>query len=294
MARIPETELERIKTEVSLLRLVEAKGIVMKRHGKDWLGHCPFHDDKTPSLVVSPEKNLWHCLGACNTGGSVIDWVMKAEGVSFRHAVELLQQDFVPTGGVVVKRSLAPKLPTLSAGEQADDAALLGRVVDYYHQRLLQSEAGLAYLAGRGLNHPELIATFRLGFVDRTLGYYLPYGRCQEGQALRGQLQRLGVLRASGHEHFRGCVVVPVEDRGVIGEVYGRRIGPVKGGESAHYYLPGAHAGIWNRQALETHEEIILCESLLDAMSFWVNGYRNVTCSWGVNGFTGNMASSAF
>ena len=47
-------------------------------------GHCP-------SLVISPQKNLWHCLGACQTGGSVIDWVMRAEGVSFRHAVELLR-----------------------------------------------------------------------------------------------------------------------------------------------------------------------------------------------------------
>lgn len=67
MARIPDTELERLKREVSLLALVEAAGIALKRHGKDYLGLCPFHDDKEPSLVISPEKNLWHCLGACAT-----------------------------------------------------------------------------------------------------------------------------------------------------------------------------------------------------------------------------------
>lgn len=93
MARFTEAELERLKAEVSLVRLVEARGVVLKKHGKDWLGRRPFHDDKTPSLVVSPASNLWHCLGTYNVGGSVIDWVMKSEGVSFRHAVELLKND---------------------------------------------------------------------------------------------------------------------------------------------------------------------------------------------------------
>lgn len=65
MARISDSELDRLKREVSLLALVEAAGITLKRHGKDYLGLCPFHDDKEPSLVISPEKNLWHCLGAC-------------------------------------------------------------------------------------------------------------------------------------------------------------------------------------------------------------------------------------
>ena len=72
MARIAKTEIEQLKTEVSLVRLVEAKGVERKRLSKDWLGRCSFQDHKTPSLVVSPESNLWHCLGACNVGGSVI------------------------------------------------------------------------------------------------------------------------------------------------------------------------------------------------------------------------------
>ncbi|HRH78243.1 MAG TPA: CHC2 zinc finger domain-containing protein, partial [Cellvibrionaceae bacterium] len=93
MGRVADAVVEQLKAEVNLVQLVEAKGVELKRHGKDWLGCCPFHDDKTPSLVVSPGKNLWHCLGACGVGGSVIDWVMKSEGVSFRHAVELLRHD---------------------------------------------------------------------------------------------------------------------------------------------------------------------------------------------------------
>src|SRR5215216_4982049 len=96
MARIPDEEIERLKSQISLQRLAETKGVKLKKHGENLLGLCPFHDDREPSLVITPEKNLWHCLGACQAGGTVIDWVMKAEGVSFRHAVELLQNDYSP------------------------------------------------------------------------------------------------------------------------------------------------------------------------------------------------------
>jgi hypothetical protein len=93
MARIPEEVIERLKQEVSLERLVAARGIELKRHGKDLVGLCPFHEDHSPSLVVTPAKNVWNCLGACQQGGDVIQWVMKAQGISFRHAVELLRAD---------------------------------------------------------------------------------------------------------------------------------------------------------------------------------------------------------
>src|ERR671928_685537 len=98
MARIPDDEVDRIKRDIALERLVRARGIELRKHGADLIGLCPFHDDHEPSLVISPAKNLWHCLGACQAGGSVIDWVMRTEGISFRHAVELLR-DGMPTTG---------------------------------------------------------------------------------------------------------------------------------------------------------------------------------------------------
>jgi DNA primase len=117
MARIPVEEVERLKAEVSVQRLAEARGVAFKKHGSDLIGRCPFHDDKTPSLVVTSEKNLWHCLGACQVGGTVIDWVMKSEGVSFRHAVELLQNDYQPLaaapGAPPAKHSTVKKLSML-------------------------------------------------------------------------------------------------------------------------------------------------------------------------------------
>lgn len=291
MARIPETELERLKGEISLLRLVEAAGISLKKHGKDYLGLCPFHDDHEPSLVISPDKNLWHCLGACGEGGDVIAWTMKRERVSFRHAVEILQRD-IPALAAKEKSEVdtVPATPVLTETfeRQADDQALLNQVIDFYHETLLQSPEALAYLDKRGLNDPELIARFKLGFANRTLAYRLPEKTRKAGAELRGQLQEIGILRQSGHEHFNGSLVVPALDgEGNVTEVYGRKITPnLRKGTPHHLYLPGPHVGVWNREGLTGQTEVILCEALIDAMSFWVAGYRSVTCSYGTEGFT--------
>lgn len=287
MARIPESEIERLKLSVSLERLVESAGVALKRHGKDRIGHCPFHDDHTPSLVVSPKTNLWHCLGACQAGGSVIDWVMRVEGVSFREAVERLREQ---TG----EGAVATVKPVVSAAASADDAALLRGVVDYYHATLKQSPEALAYLAKRGLDHPEVVNHFRLGFANRTLGYRLPDMQVKAGAAQRGALQRVGIYRDSGHEHFNGSLVVPVFDgSGNVTELYGRKIGErLREGTPLHLYLPGPHGGVFNEAGLAGTEEIILCESLIDALTFWCAGYRNVTSSYGIEGFTDGILAA--
>lgn len=302
MARIPEEQIERLKQDVSLVRLVEAKGIALKRQGKDWLGRCPFHDDRTPSLVVSPATNLWHCLGACNVGGSVIDWVIKSEGVSFRHAVELLRHELPHLAAepaapaaepAIIKRATVSKLASPLA-LSGDDTDLLGQVADFYHETLTQSPEALAYLAKRGLNHPELVATFKLGYANRTLAYRLPNKNRQAGAEQRGRLQALGVLRDSGHEHLNGSLVVPLfDDAGQVVQLYGRKLlDNLRAGTPLHLYLAGPQRGVWNRDGLRGATEVILCEALIDAMTFWCAGFKNVTTAYGVNGFTDELLAA--
>ena len=254
MARIPEEEVERLKREVSVQRLAEARGIKLTRHGADLLGKCPFHDDRTPSLVITPAKNLWHCLGACNAGGTPIDWVMRAEGISFRHAVELLRTDHLPSAAAPiqpVKHGTVRKLPPPVARD-ADDRVLLLQVVDYYSETLKQSPEAKKYLTSRGLTSSEMIDRFKLGFANRTLGYRLPAKNRAAGAQMRGRLQQLGILRESGHEHFNGSLVIPVlNTEGEVVEMYGRKITPnLREGTPDHLYLPGAHRGVWNEEAL--------------------------------------------
>lgn len=292
MGRIPETELEQLKGEIAIERLVTAKGVALRPQGADLVGCCPFHQDDTPSLHLSVEKNLWHCFGACRQGGSVIDWVMKSEGVSFRCAVELLRQQWAPTPprtsiGPPPAKSRLARLPS-PLDATAEDRTVLTQVIAFYHATLKESPEALAYLQKRGLTHPELIDTFHLGFANRTLGYRLPIMQTQAGATIRGRLQRLGILRPSGHEHFTGSLIVPIlNGEGQVTEVYGRKITDgLRPGTPLHLYLPGPHEGIWNPHAVQASKEIILCEALIDALTFWCAGYRHVTASYGVDGFT--------
>jgi DNA primase len=288
MARIPETDIERLKNDISVERLVESAGIALSKSGKDKIGPCPFHDDSEPSLVVTPAKNLWHCFG-CQIGGGPIDWVMKLRGISFRHAVELLRTDplLAAESVSIVKRS---HVRTLAAPVEfdADKQALLNQTIGYYHATLQQAPEALAYLQQRGLVHPELIDHFVLGYANRTLGLRLPGKIIKEGSDIRTRLQDIGIYRESGHEHFNGSIIVPVIDAaGNVCEVYGRKIrDDLRKGTPRHLYLPGPHQGVWNEPALAASKEIILCEALIDALTFWCAGYRNVTAAYGVEGFT--------
>lgn len=286
MARIPDAELERLKSEISVERLIEAAGIALRPAGKDLLGRCPFHEDREASLVITPAKNLWHCF-ACQIGGGPIDWVMKSKGVSFRHAVELLREGTLelPVGAIKGGRI---RVLTAPVSLDADDQALLVQAIGYYHERLKQTPEALAYLEKRGLNDPALIERFKLGFADRTLGLRLPEKTRKAGAEIRSRLQKIGLWRASGHEHFTGSIVVPViAPSGEITEIYGRKINDnLREGTPYHLYLPGPHRGVWNAAALGATKEVILCEALIDALTFWGAGFHSVTASYGVEGFT--------
>ena len=156
MARIPEAVIERLKREVSVERLAEARGVKLRRHGADLIGLCPFHEDHEPSLVISPKKNLWNCLGACRAGGSPIDWVMRAEGISFRHAVELLREGHLPLAASSRPVKISDRAETVRASEprRGRPRVLLLQVVSYYSETL-KTIAGRSEISRRA--RPEIL-----------------------------------------------------------------------------------------------------------------------------------------
>ena len=285
MARIPDAELDRLKAEVSVERLVEASGIPLTKSGKDRTGKCPFHEDSEASLIVTPAKNLFHCFG-CGAGGGPVDWVMRTQNISFRHAVELLRNEFMP--GTDTPSPRTTRAIPAPVAMDADDQALLRQVVGFYAETLKASPEALEYLKARGIDHPEAIERFKLGYANRTLGYSLPIKAVKAGGEIRGRLAKVGLYRESGHEHFSGSLVMPVMDEnGDVREIYGRKLlNHLRKGTPYHLYLPGPHKGVWNVEALKDSKEIILCEALIDALTFWCAGYRNVTAAYGVEGFT--------
>lgn len=289
MARLSDDEVSRLKNNVSLLRLAESQGHELKREGKDYVMCCPFHQEKTASMKITPDKNLFNCFG-CGAGGSVIDWVMKTQGVSFKHAVELLKSDHSSLADQsVVKESTVRKL-SIPLSENADHQSALQEVIAFYHDTLKQTTEAQEYLKSRGLNDVELINHFKLGYANRTLGLHLPMKNRATGAKLRGVLQEVGILRKSGHEHFAGSLVIPVINNNQVLEIYGRKLlgNKLRKGTPQHLYLPNQHEGIFNLEGVQG-EEVILCESLIDALTFWRWGFRSVTCSYGTSGFTDEL-----
>jgi DNA primase catalytic core len=292
MARFDDLELEEVKRRTDLAALIRSRGVELKGgEAGNLVGRCPFHDDATPSLVVTPAKGLWRCMSpACAATGNAIQFIMKKDGLSFRHAVELLRAPSAAafTASPKTVRALPPPVAL-----DADDKTLLRQVLDYYAERLNDEAAGAparAYLKKRGLGSPEAITAHRIGFADRTLGLRLPLKNRKDGAEIRARLERLGVYRESGHEHFNGCVVFPLLDSsGEILGLYGRKIIENQTpGLPKHLYLPGPRRGWWNPAALNS-PEVILCEAVLDALSFWENDHRNVTTAYGVEGFSDDM-----
>ncbi len=286
---ISQIELDRLKKEISLLDLMKEEGLEFRKVGKDFFSRCPFHEDKTPSLSVSP-NNLFHCF-SCGRGGSVIDWVTKNKNISFLEAVNLLGEKYPhlqscssSSSPIVTKKSSSPVAKAENSSPY--QTKLLKQTSEYYHQSLLQNPRALEYLAKRGIDNSELIQQFQIGFADRSLGPKIPKKKSKGGE-VREQLEEIGLFRSSGHEFFAGSIVIPIiSPSGEITEMYGRKINDhIRAGTPSHLYLPGPHRGIFNPSCLKS-EQIILCESLIDALSFWAQGFRYVTASYGTQGFT--------
>ncbi len=206
-----------------------------------------------------------------------------------------LQNQFLPlTESQPAKKtttSIGSPKPNNPITHNADDQKVMQQVIHYYHATLQSEPEALAYLQKRGLDSAELIEHFTLGYANRTLGKCLPIKERTTGAAIRSQLKSIGLFRETGREHFCGSLVVPVMNvDGVITEVYGRKLlDSLRKGTPKHTYLPGPHEGVFNPSSLAASNDMILCESLLDALTFWRWGFKNVTSSYGVNGFTDEL-----
>ncbi|MFP1907101.1 CHC2 zinc finger domain-containing protein [Lonsdalea quercina] len=313
MGRMTPAELTRLKREVSLLSVAQHQGHKLKKQGDDSVVClCPFHQEKTPSCVITPSKNLYHCFG-CGASGSVLDWLQQTERLTYPQTLVRLRELTGTASSLAAGPALVSASPTVARTPLADldddGQALLHQVIDFYHHNLLTSAEAQQWLVSRGLTHPELISHFRLGFaghhgIGGSAGL-LPSTSSKEGKALRERLAGLGVLRqTTRQDHFRGCVVMPVmgwsesanvAQRGRVLQLYGRRTTAdyaVKKGAAKHLYLPSPLVGVWNEEALKASSEVILCEALIDAMTFWCAGFRNVTTAYGANGFTADSLAA--
>jgi len=271
---IEKERIDAIKRSVDLKTLVEARGISLKKNGKGYTGRCPFHDDTHPSLSVNPQKNLWQCFG-CGKGGDVIRFVELHDQVDFKEAVQRLAAELPGNGAV---KPPAPEKPGLSVKEKK----LLAKVVSYYQHTLTTDPHGLDYLKGRGITDLAAIKDFGCGFVSGTLKDILP-----ENPEVIGSLKKIGILNQKGNETFYNSVVFPLNDAGgAVVNLYGRNI--ANENNIDHLYFPGPRSGLVPPaySAVKRSETVILTESIIDALTLYSQGFKNVIPAYGVNGFT--------
>lgn len=173
-----------------------------------------------------------------------------------------------------------------------DDPGLISAVLGHYRTGLVGSSEAQAWLARRRIANVEALEQFGVGFSDRTLGLGLPVKVRGRDDDVRGRLQRLGLLRSSGHEHFRGCVTFPVVDaEGEVVQVYGRTlVDDLRLGAGRHRWLPSVRRGVWNVAGLE--DEVVVCDGVIDALSWWCAGFRSVTAVDGPGGFDDELADT--
>jgi DNA primase len=273
---IEQEQIDTIKRELDLAGFVQSRGISLKKNGKSYLGLCPFHDDTNPSFSVNPKENLFQCFG-CGAAGDVIRFVELYDKVSFPEAVGQLSG--TRDQGSAKKDTTDNKQRTTDLSIK--ERKLLARVVSYYQHTLGEDSRGLAYLREqRGITDTQSLKDFGVGYVNGTLLGILP-----EDPEVVEALKRIGILNAKGNEFFYNCVVFPLHAAtGAIVGLYGRSI--AEEGKVKHLYLPGPRQGLVNRQAVKRSQTILLTESVIDALTLYDQGFKNVLPLYGVNGLT--------
>ncbi|MCE5263004.1 MAG: DNA primase [Deltaproteobacteria bacterium] len=279
---------EEIRRRTDIVSLI-GEYVTLRKAGRNYLGLCPFHQEKTPSFNVSPDKQIFYCYG-CGEGGDVFSFLMKLNHLTFPEA---LRQLAGKVGVVIPERSMSPEeKDRYSLGEQI--RRVNGLAADYY-SRMLQSPAGEGareYLKKRGIGE-EAIGTFRIGLAPegwRNLCDFLerkgipPKLVEQAGLAI----PRAGEGAKGHYDRFRGRLMIPIED------VDGRVIafgGRVMGAAEPKYmnspespvYTKGANLyGLSRtREAIRQAGFSLLVEGYFDLIALWGAGIQNVVATLG-------------
>jgi DNA primase len=285
--QVTKEGIERIKSANDLAAVVAERGIAVQRKGRQLVASCPFHQERTASFTVSPGKGLYHCFG-CGAAGDVIGFVTKYDKVTFGAALDTLarragldlQKLMEERPRTLLRTPIGARTPPPDEPPPAETApgAVLARVVEHYHRTFCERKDAQEYLARRGLTDVDLLRALKVGYADGSLLKVIP-----KNGPLREQLLSLGVITPEGRELLGGCVVVPIPDplTGEWTSLYGRGLRTPR-----HCYLPGPLRGVVNFQAARSSSEVILAESILDALSFHQAGIATAIPIYGTNGFT--------
>ncbi|WP_251359100.1 toprim domain-containing protein [Kangiella sp. TOML190] len=192
---------------------------------------------------------------------------------------------------VDISRSLPVFIESQFVGISKDERATQ-ETFNYYQERFLSSDKAQQFLFARGIKNLELLDQLGIGYCDRSLGKKLRALSKWDEQAFRGSMQRVGLIKSSGHEVLRGAITVPFYslDEQIVG-AYGRRICPkLRSGTPYHVHWLTDATTFFNLGALNHHSEIILCKNPLDALVWLCHGFSNVIALMGARNYLNQHA----
>jgi hypothetical protein len=153
------------------------------------------------------------------------------------------------------------ELPDLTDFDMQVKQHYVPLVIQHYHASLLTNEKALSYLQQHYGIDEQVIEQYQLGFSDRSLGKGMPHHRTHEGGSLRGALARLRVYKATGHEAFRGCVVIPIITQGEMAGFYAERIGRPQRDAMPYYFAPSFLPCVFNLDSIASTDVVFMCSN---------------------------------
>jgi DNA primase len=278
--------IDDVKQRLDIVQVV-SEYTKLQKSGRNYKALCPFHSEKTPSFFVFPDRQSWHCFGACGIGGDVFSFIMKKEGVDFAQALHLLANK---TGVSLAAPATTEKQARNKEREklfEANEAA-----AEYYHHLLLNTSAAKiarSYVAKRELS-PEIIKDFQLGFAPEgwdTLKQYLKDKEYDEAELLASGLL---VEREdkNSYDRFRNRLIFPI--RNMQGKILG--FGGRALDDSLPKYLNSPQTSIFDKSsslygidraktAIRQRDQAVIVEGYIDVLTAHQHGYHNVVASMG-------------
>jgi len=276
--------VDEVKQKLDIVEVV-SQYVTLTKAGRNFKARCPFHEERTPSFFVFPERQSWHCFGACGTGGDVFSFVMKQQGMEFSEALRLLAQQAGVTVPSHIERDT--RKDERERLHQVNEAA-----AKFFHEQLLHSPAATRardYLSGRAFT-ADTVTAFQLGYSPDS--YESLKGHLQERGFSEKELVGSGLLVETDdgktRDRFRNRLMFPIHDARGHTTGFGARALD----DSMPKYTNSPQTLVFDKSgtlyaidlaapAIRKQDRVIIVEGYMDTITAHQNGFNNVVASMG-------------
>ncbi|MBU4462992.1 MAG: DNA primase [Proteobacteria bacterium] len=286
---IPEEKIDDIKNSADIVDII-SETVLLKKSGKNFLGLCPFHSEKTPSFTVSPDKQIFYCFG-CNAGGNVFSFLMKQEGISFPEAARMLARRY---GIDIPVRTMSPEQKR-RISERESVLVINRQAMDFFRNILLENTSGkkaMEYLLKRGISR-EIIDDFKLGYAPEgwdNLAIYF-----SKKKQLDGLVEKSGLIiprkgKNGFYDRFRSRIIFPIFDISMHVIGFGGRVMD----DSLPKYLNSPETPVYNKSRslyglhmakgkCRESKTVFIVEGYFDLLALHQHGIQNSVATLGTS-----------